>query len=157
MIKKSIPGRVFVGIFVTGLLCAGTIAVFGSLIPTIYLDKPPRPSDGEKHQRWCIETAIYLQDYMDNSFARHVSTTGALSGFIEEDVQTWNAEFQAKLEKAKEDCLKPKPDPGQPMHRLFLGLSEEHKAYVFWSTSKRLLRNNFVRDTQLALNETTLR
>lgn len=156
MIEKSLPGRLLVAFLVTALLCGGTVAVFGSLIPALYSEDIPTVADGDKHQQWCVQTAIYLQDQMDNGFAHHTATKGVLSGVVDMDVQTWNNEFRAKLEAATAQCVGESPDVNQPMHRLFLGIAEEHKAYVFWATQTRMLRHNFVRDAQLALNETTL-
>lgn len=156
MLQKSLAGRLTVTFLVTALLTVGTAAVFGSLIPTLFADNPPSKSEGVKHERWCIETAIYLQDYMDNSFSHHIGTAGVMEGIQDIDVQDWNVQFQAKLQDAKEICLGDQPNPNLAMHRLFLALEEEHKAYVFWATSTRMLRYNFVRDSQIALNETTL-
>lgn len=157
MLQKSLAGRLTVAVLVTSLLTGGTIAVFGSVLPTLFAETHPSITEGTKHQQWCIESAIYLQDYMDNSFSHHISTAGVMNGVQNIDVQNWNSEFQAKLKDAKTACMGDQPDPNQAMHRLFLGLEEEHKAYVFWATSTRMLRHNFVRDSQIALSETTLR
>jgi hypothetical protein len=156
MLQKSLAGRLTVTFLVTTLLAGGIAAVFGSLVPTLFAETQPSMAEGTKHQQWCIETAIYLQDYMDNSFSHHIGTAGVMEGVQNIDVQNWNGEFQKKLTDAKTACMGDQPDPNQAMHRLFLGLEEEHKAYVFWATSTRMLRHNFVRDSQIALSETTL-
>ena len=156
MLQKSLVGRLTVTFLVTTLLAVGIAAVFGSLIPTLFAETHPSMAEGTEHQQWCIETAIYLQDHMDNSFSHHISTAGVMEGVQDIDVQNWNAKFQTQLRDAKAACMGDQPDPNQAMHRLFLGLEEEHKAYVFWATSTRMLRHNFVRDSQIALNETTL-
>ena len=93
MLQKSLAGRLTVTFLVTALLAAGTAAVFGSLIPTLFADNPPSKTEGPKHERWCIETSIYLQDYMDNSFSHHIGTAGVMEGIQDIDVQDWNMQL----------------------------------------------------------------
>ena len=105
MLQKSLVGRLTVAFLVTALLTGGTIAVFGSLLPTLFAETTPSAKDGIKHQQWCIETAIYLQDFMDNSFSHHISTAGVMAGVQNIDVQNWNSDFKAQLTDAKDKCI----------------------------------------------------
>jgi len=147
MVEKSKFGRLLVALVLSAAMLGGGFIVFDNLGQSLFGE----PAE-QKQSHYCVERAIYLQDYLNNTVSQETQSSGVFANPTTFSTSPSLDTFKTELSDARERCVGEEPDVNNPTHRLYLSLQEQAGAYNSWAATIRPLRLTFARDSQRVLS-----